>query len=104
MATPFANAYRTSLIVLSGDLQHAISHMREARQRASLQIHLPQLGAVVKLGSRSAEGDAAVAEDVDAVGDLQDRTDFPLDDQDGDWAGGGTRTLYRRPTGLIEAI
>jgi len=70
----------------------------------SLEVDLAQLGVVVKVGSRSAEGDAAVAEDVDAVGDLQDRTDFPLDDQDRDWAGGGTRTLYRRPTGLIEAI
>ena len=45
-----------------------------------LQVHLTQLCVVVQTGGRAAEGDAAVAQDVDAVGDLEDFADLLLDD------------------------
>jgi hypothetical protein len=48
------------------------------------QIHLAQLGVVVQIGGGTGERDAAVAQDVDAVGDLEDLADLLLDDQDGD--------------------
>ena len=37
----------------------------------------------MQLGGGAGEGYAAVAEDLDAVGDLEDLADFLLDDQDG---------------------
>jgi hypothetical protein len=48
-----------------------------------LQMHLAQFGVVVKVGRGAGEGHAAVAQDRDAVGDLEDFADFLLDDEDG---------------------
>ena len=58
----------------------------DARQRSNalLQINLAQLGVVVQLGGGAGERNAAVSEDINAVGDLEDLADFLLDDQDGD--------------------
>ena len=59
----------------------------------------------MQLGGGAEERHAAVAEDVDAVGDLEDFADFLLDDQDGHV--GATAQLapkgIKRTLNLIEA-